>query len=106
MDPQQQQHLAGMMASMGIAILFFSLLVYAFFVFLFWRIFVKAGMSGALGLLALIPGLGLIIALCVLAFSDWSVVPGPSMYAAGSSAYPPQAYPPPANYPPTGPPAL
>ena len=105
MDPQQQQHIAGMMASMGVAFLFLGLLIAAFVIFLFWRVFTKAGMSGALALLVLLPGIGWIIALCILAFSDWNVTPSAGLYGAGSSAYPPQAYPP-ANYPPAGPPAL
>lgn len=104
MDPQQQQQMAGMMASFGIAFVLVWLLMVVFFVFLFWRIFTKAGMAGALGLIALFPG----ICLCILAFSQWRVTPAPSGYAIGTTpyppAYPPQAYPP-ANYPPAGPPA-
>lgn len=104
MDPQQQQQLAGMMAGMGIAIGLIWLLIIAFLVFLFWRIFAKAGMSGALGLIALIPGFGFIICLCILAFSQWRVSTVPPGYAAGLPAYPPPSYPP-SNYPPAGPPS-
>ena len=39
-------------------------------VFPFWKIFVKAGFSGWLGLLMIIPMINLIV-LYVLAFSDW-----------------------------------
>ena len=105
MDPQQQQHVAAMAASLGVAFLIFGLLVSVFLVFLVWRIFVKAGMAGPLSLLILIPGLGLLVVLCILAFSDWNVAPLPSAYSAGLPPYPPQAYPP-QNYPPVGPPAL
>ena len=105
MDPQQQQQIANMMAGMGVAFLLFGLLVTAFFVFLFWRIFSKAGMSGALSLLVLIPGVGWIIALCILAFGNWRVPPTPSTYVGGPPSYPPPAYPP-ADYPRSGPPAL
>ncbi len=77
-----------------------------FFVYLVWRIFAKAGLPGPLGLLWLVPGIGWIIALCILAFSEWKVVPAASSYASGLPAYPPTAYPPanypPANYPPAG----
>ena len=107
MDPQQQQQFAGIMAGMGAAFLVIWLLMIAFFIFLFWRIFTKAGMSGALGLIALFPGLGWIICLGILAFSQWRVAPVPPVYAVGTAyppAYPPQAYPP-SNYPPTGPPS-
>ena len=108
MDPQQQQQLTGMMAGMGAAIVLVWLLALGFFVFLFWRIFTKAGMAGPLALIALFPGLGIIVVLCLLAFSKWQVAPIPPGYAAGMQpyppAYPPQPYPP-TNYPPAGPPA-
>lgn len=93
MDPQQQQHLAGIAAGfMGIFFLF-GIAIAAFAVFLFWRIFTKAGLSGPLALLVLVPGVGWIIALCILAFSEWPVTPIPS------APYYPPVYPPPA--PPT-----
>ena len=44
-----------------------------FMVFLWWRIFSKAGYSGALGLLMLVP-LGNLIMLCILAFSQWPIL--------------------------------
>lgn len=104
MDPNQQQQLAGMMASFGIAFMLVWLIMIAFFVFLFWRIFSKAGMAGPLGLIALVPGIGWIICLCILAFSAWRVSPAPTGYAIGQAPYPPQAYPP-TNYPPANPPS-
>ncbi len=59
--------------------LFIALLVFAiilpiclFKIFLWWRIFSKAGYSGAFSLLILAP-FGTIIMLCVLAFSKWPV---------------------------------
>ena len=103
MDPQQQQQMAGMMAGFGVAILIFWLLALAFLVFVFWRIFTKAGMAGALGLIAIIPGFGLLICLCILAFGQWRVAPAAPGYALDAQMYPP-AYPP-QNYPPSGPPA-
>lgn len=114
MDPQQQQQFGALMASMGVAFVIIWLIMWAFFIFLFWRIFSRTGMSGALGLIALIPGLGWIICLCILAFGSWRVTPLPPGYVAGTPAYPPQPYPPaqstayppvsPTNYPPSGPP--
>ena len=44
-----------------------------FMVFLWWRVFSKAGYSGALGLLMLVP-VGNLIMLCILAFSQWPVL--------------------------------
>ena len=102
MDPQQQQQFTGMMASFGIAFMLVWVLMLAFMIFLFWRVFAKAGMSGALGIIAIVPGIGWLICLCILAFSNWRVSPVPPGYAGGLPAYPPQAYPP-SNYPPAGP---
>ena len=46
-----------------------------FMVFLWWRIFSKAGYSGALGMLMFVP-FGCLIMLCILAFSQWPVLKG------------------------------
>lgn len=105
MDPSQQQALnqfAGVGAGLLAFVLLFSLVITAFFIWLFWRIFTKAGMSGALALLNLVPAVGPIIVLCILAFGKWNVVPVASGYADVPVPYPP-AYPP-SNYPPAGPP--
>ena len=61
----------------GVIVVLFVLVMVAavtiFMVFLWWRIFSKAGYSGALGLLMLIP-LGNLVMLCILAFSKWPVL--------------------------------
>jgi hypothetical protein len=99
MDPQQaQQQAFHMMAALLPMIFLFWAVIMAFLVFLFWRIFAKAGMAGALGLLVIIPGVGWLIALCILAFGEWKVVPVPPQ------AYYPPNYPPPPAYPPSAPP--
>jgi hypothetical protein len=36
-----------------------------------WRIFTRAGFSGALSLFHLVPVIGLFIVMAILAFSDW-----------------------------------
>jgi len=46
---------------------------FAFQIFLFWRIYTKTGQSGAMSLIGLVPGVGLLILLCILAFSKWPV---------------------------------
>ena len=92
MDPQQTNQFAGMIAGMMGMFLLVGLVFTAFFIFLFWRILTKAGLSGPLALLILIPGIGYIIVLCILAFSDWQVVPAPPQYGY---APPPSSYPPP-----------
>jgi uncharacterized membrane protein YhaH (DUF805 family) len=43
------------------------------FTWLFWRVFAKTGMNGALGLLCLIPSIGPIICLVILAFGRWPI---------------------------------
>jgi uncharacterized membrane protein YhaH (DUF805 family) len=92
---QQAKAMGGMIAGMMGFFLIFGLAVMVFFVFLFWRIFVKAGMAGPLSLLVLFPGIGQIVALCILAFGDWKVMPAPT----ASPYYPP-------SYPPPPPPAI
>lgn len=98
MDQYQQQHIAAFMASMGVFIALVILVFVVFFIFLFWRIFVKAGLAGPLALLVLVPGIGSLIVLCILAFARWNVVPVPPQYGALPPNYPPP-------YPPTYPPA-
>jgi len=48
------------------------ILVYLFFVFLFWKIFNKAGFPGWYGIFVIIPGF-ILIALIILAFSKWPI---------------------------------
>lgn len=52
-------------------IMILVLAILAFQIWLFWRIFSKAGYSGAMSLLILIPGIGALIVLCILAFGNW-----------------------------------
>jgi len=100
MDPQQSQQLGGMIAGfMGVFILI-GLAFLAFLIFLLWRIFTKAGLSSALSLLVLIPGVGSLVVLCVLAFADWKVVPAPTASPYYPPSYPPPPPPPPAFQPP------
>lgn len=94
MDPQQSQQVGAAIAGMMGVIFIVWLLVMAFVVFCFWRIFSKAGMAGALSLLMIIPAIGPLIVVCILAFGEWKVVP-----VAQYVALPP-AYPPPPSYPP------
>jgi uncharacterized membrane protein YhaH (DUF805 family) len=102
MDPQQQ-HAANLIAGMGVGVIMFAVLfglaILGFFIYVYWRIFTKAGLSGALSLLILVPGIGWLIVLLMLAFMDWRVVPAPNLYP-GLQPYPP----PPPNYPPPPPP--
>lgn len=104
MDPQQQ-HAANLIAGMGFGIVAIALLIglaiLVFLIFLLWRIFTKAGLAGPLALLVLVPGVGSLIVLCILAFARWNVVPAPPAYGALPPGYPP----PPQVYPPATPPS-
>jgi hypothetical protein len=90
----QQQNFGALMAGMGMVMFLVIAVIFAFIIFLFWRIFTKAGMSGALAFLLVIPGIGSLIVLCILAFGQWKVVP------VADASYPPLGAPP--NYPPIG----
>lgn len=59
----------GCFAIMALAI--FGLAIFAFVIYCWWRICTKAGYSGAMALLLLIPGIGGIILILMLAFGDW-----------------------------------
>jgi uncharacterized membrane protein YhaH (DUF805 family) len=90
MDQQQSQQFANMAAGfIGVAIIF-GLLFYALFIWMYWRALSKAGMAGALSLLVLIPAIGPIIPLAILAFGEWKVVP-----VQTAAPYYPPIYPPP-----------
>ena len=53
------------------AIVFVHLLVALVLIIPTWRIFTRAGFSGALSLFHLVPVIGLFIVMAILAFSDW-----------------------------------
>ena len=88
MDTQQAQNYAALMAGMGGIFLVIVFAILAFVIFLFWRIFSKAGMPGAMAFLLLIPGVGGLVVLCILAFGQWKVVPLSSVVAV-QPTYPP-----------------
>lgn len=73
-DPAQIQHL--MMAMMAIIPLLI-LVAIALVMVPCWFILKKAGFSPWLSLLCIIPTLGTLVLLYVLAFAEWKVVPAP-----------------------------
>jgi uncharacterized membrane protein YhaH (DUF805 family) len=77
----------GMMLVWGIV----GLAVTVFFIWCFWRIFTKAGMSGALALLNLIPFVGGLIVLLILAFGEWPNSPSKSAVSVQPGYSPPTA---------------
>jgi hypothetical protein len=85
--------LMAMLAIMPIIIL----VVVAIVIVPFWFICKKAGYSPWLSMLCLIPSIGMLVLLYVLAFGEWKVVP------ASQQAWTPTPYPP---QPPTIPPQV
>jgi hypothetical protein len=69
-DRATAQAVAAMTAAMGTFLIVFIAMT-VFFVWMFWRVFAKAGYSGAMGLLCLIPSVGPLICLIILAFAQW-----------------------------------
>jgi uncharacterized membrane protein YhaH (DUF805 family) len=62
---------SGVLAGAFLIYAIIGLGIFIFVMFLLWRIFSKTGYSGAMSLLALIPFVGTLIVLLVLAFGDW-----------------------------------
>jgi hypothetical protein len=85
-DTTAAQHIAlAMLAIMPIIFLVVILII----IVPFWFICKKAGYSPWLSMLCLIPSLGMLVLLYVLAFGEWKVVPAPQQ------AWAPPPYPPP-----------
>lgn len=63
--------LAGLMAFGCVFWIILLLAAIAFPIFCFWRIFTKAGYNGAMALIWLIPAVGPIVVISILAFGTW-----------------------------------
>jgi uncharacterized membrane protein YhaH (DUF805 family) len=85
--------IGGMIIGYGIVLV----AIFAFTIWVYWRIFVKAGYNGALALLNLVPGVGPLIVMVVLAFGRWPIED--ELAALRAAAQTPGA-PPPATPPP------
>jgi uncharacterized membrane protein len=69
----QEQVLSQLLTFGGLALAgIIALIPIVFIIIISWKIFSKAGYSGALGLLMFVP-IANIIVLCVLAFSEWPI---------------------------------
>ncbi len=105
----------GALTGIFLSSVIFSLIVIIFAVIIYWRIFSKAGYSGALSLLMFVP-IANIIVLCVLAFGNWPIYKelnylrqqvaqgqrnpaSPPQYQAPSPAAYPQQFPSSPQYP-------
>jgi len=68
--------------TLGSVLLFFLLIGHLILSLLLviptWRIFVRAGFSGALSLLHFVPVVGLLVIMAILAFSDWPAGEAPA----------------------------
>lgn len=62
---------AGLMAFGCVFWVIMILAAIAFPIFCFWRIFSKAGYNGAMSLIWLIPFVGPLVVICILAFGTW-----------------------------------
>ncbi|HVA33276.1 MAG TPA: hypothetical protein VNG31_03950 [Candidatus Baltobacteraceae bacterium] len=74
--------------------------IIAFMIWVYWRIFAKAGYNGALSLLNFIPGVGSLICVLILAFGRWPIEDRLAALEGGAPAAPPPFAPPPPAPPP------
>ncbi len=79
---------AAMMGTFFIVWVLFLLAITALFIWFYWRIFTKAGFSGALSLLNLVPAVGPLICILILAFGEWPALQGGSTPKATGYAPP------------------
>jgi hypothetical protein len=87
-QPDIQQIQRMMLAIIPLIMVFFLVGV-AIVVIPFWFICKKAGFSPWLSMLCIVPSIGMLVLLYVLAFAEWKVVP-----AVQTAWGPPQPYPP------------
>ncbi len=82
---------AGFFATFILAYGIVLLAIMAFTIWVYWRIFAKAGYNGALSLLNLIPGVGPLICVIILAFGRWPIEDQLAVFHAqmGSATIPP-----------------
>lgn len=86
-QPDAQQAMQMAIAMMAILPIIFLIMI-VILIIPCWFICKKAGFSPWLSLLCLIPSLGLLVLLYILAFADWKVVPAPVQ--GWAPPYPPQ----------------
>lgn len=76
-DDEAAKAVLAALAGMWMMLACVGVLVFVFMLYLWWRIFDKAGFGGPWALLLLVPGFGVLIALLVLAFGDWPALKRP-----------------------------
>jgi uncharacterized membrane protein YhaH (DUF805 family) len=64
---------AGMVATFFLVYGIVLLALVVFMIWVYWRIFTKAGYNGALAFLNFVPGIGSLICVIILAFGRWPI---------------------------------
>jgi hypothetical protein len=72
MDYNNSSQLTAALASFGLIIGIISIVTIVLAIVIWWRIFSKAGYSGALGILMIVPIANLVM-LLILAFAEWPI---------------------------------
>jgi len=72
MDDHNSALAAGFIAAAAVYLIVLLALV-AFSIWVYWRIFARAGFNGALSLLNFVPGVGQLICMLILAFGRWPI---------------------------------
>jgi len=90
-DPEMVKHIMAMILPLMMA--FYLVIVVILFIPC-WFILKKAGFTPWLALLCIIPSLGTLVLLYVLAFAEWKVVPAPRQAWQQTPTYPPPPLPP------------
>jgi uncharacterized membrane protein YhaH (DUF805 family) len=80
---------SGLLAAGIVVYVIFILAIVAFSIWIYWRILTKAGFNGALALLILIPGIGSLIVILMLAFGKWPIETELEALRAGAGGRPP-----------------
>lgn len=103
MSESDAQQLGAIIAASSLVLMLIALAATVFGIFIYWKIFSKAGYSGAMSLLMLVP-IANIIVICMLAFGNWPILQELEQLRAqvrgGGQPFPQQ----PSFYPPQQPP--
>jgi uncharacterized membrane protein YhaH (DUF805 family) len=73
MDSNNSAAAASVIATIFLVYGVIFIAIVAFTIWIYWRIFVRAGFNGALSLLNLVPGVGQLICMVILAFGQWPI---------------------------------
>jgi len=97
MDDRSSAAAASLIAGFAFVYVIIIIALVAFTVWVYWRIFAKAGYNGALSLLNFIPGVGPLICVLILAFGRWPIEDQLAALQMGRPIPPPAGSPPPGS---------